>query len=100
MYGASYGDDPSAEQKYHACEGEYFSTIDAIWTNHIGPTPQEMQEARDIVAGCLRDAGIDVPEHPSMQELAPVTGLRRDEPEVKRCLRLGADHIGMPAFIA
>lgn len=101
MYSPAYPkDDPLAEQNYHTCEDEYFTTISAFWTDYIAPSVQEMQEARDLVAKCLRDEGIDVPAHPSTQELVPVTGPRRMDPQVSRCLRLGADHIGMPSFVA
>jgi hypothetical protein len=99
MYGAMYPDsEAAAEQKSNACEDEYFRYIGPIWANYIAPTPKEMQEARDIVGRCLRDIGIDVPEHPATQDLGPLIVARRLEPEVARCARLGADHIGMMFF--
>lgn len=101
MYSAGYPkDDMYAPRDYAACETTYFNFINATWTNFIAPTVAEMQEARDIVAKCLREQGIDVPEHPSTQELAPITVPRRTDPKVLPCLRAGADHIGMPSFVA
>lgn len=101
MYGPVYADtDLDASSKYFRCEEQYFNVVNAIWTNYIAPSASEMQEARVIVARCLREGGIDVPEQPSTAQLAPITSPRRRDPEVARCLRLGADHIGMPAFIA
>jgi hypothetical protein len=101
MYGAGYpDDDPDKERKYHNCEGEYFATINPIWANHIAPTPTEVQQARDMVARCLRDEGIEIQEHPSIQELASVTVPRMHDPVVSRCRRLGAEHLGMTDFVA
>lgn len=99
MYVPVYNEnDAAAEEKTNACEDEYFRYIGPIWANYIAPTPREMQEARDIVGRCLRDIGIDVPEHPATQDLGPLLAARRQEPEVARCARLGADHIGMMFF--
>ena len=101
MYIAAYPeDDPNAATKYQACEQEYFSMIGSVWADQIAQSEREMQDARNVVAACLRANGIDVPSTPSTQELAPITSPRRREPAVAACLRQGADVIGMPAFIA
>lgn len=100
MFVAAYPkDDPLAQEHNQSCTSTYFSVIEPIWDDHIAPTPKEVQEARDIVGRCLNEAGIAVPEHPSTQDLVPIVQPRLLDPPVNTCLRLGAEHIGMPAFM-
>lgn len=47
------------------CDGEYTSTVSYAWLRGTSLTYEDLQAARDAIAECLREAGYEVPEHPS-----------------------------------
>lgn len=51
------------------CTKRYWRGISRPWNLHHQPSEREMQDARNAVAGCLRDRGVDAPESPSADQL-------------------------------
>ena len=90
--------DTNAEGKYNACEDEYFRQIAPIWANHVAPSQQEMQQARDLVGECLREVGLAIPEHPDITDISPILTARRNDPAIAACSDRGAQFLGTIAF--
>ncbi|MGH2608737.1 MAG: hypothetical protein ACRDHF_06560 [Tepidiformaceae bacterium] len=54
------------------------AVVEALWEVHTAPTESELQAGMDDIGECLRQAGIDVPIHPSRDDLKAVALLGSD----------------------
>lgn len=97
----------SATDITNRCERDIVGVIRPLWLDHVSPTQQEVQAARDEMASCLRAAGLDAPQHPSQQELLrvafppsgqPPAGKIVLPPAYENCAAKAADQLGLPSF--
>jgi hypothetical protein len=51
------------------CSARYWTGLSRIWDAKHSPSEAEEQEARNVVATCLRDAEVEIQERPSARQL-------------------------------
>ena len=90
--------DPAEEERRTretaACYEQYWNGINQAWGSQNQPTEQELHEARQAFAQCLRDAGVSVPDPASQEDFA---GLEQQEAFVPCAERIGEEY-GIPYF--
>lgn len=84
-----------------------YATVEFLWATITSPTAQEVNEARQSLARCLRESGIEVPENASGLDLMtiafppdgrPEPGKRRPE-FYSLCARQVAEEYDLPGFL-
>jgi hypothetical protein len=68
--------------------------VHQAWTAQYAPSEQQINEARQALAQCLRDAGVDVPDPASQQDFA---GLESHE-AFFRCVERTSEEFGIANF--
>lgn len=53
--------------------------LDRLWQSHLDLSEEPPQKRLDALAGCLRQAGVIVPEHPSARQLLDVVSIRFED---------------------
>lgn len=77
-----------------ACWKSHWNGINNAWAAQNQPTEQEMFDARQALAACLREAGIEVPDPASQEDFA---GLERTESYFP-CVKRIEQEFGIPGF--
>lgn len=73
--GASFGAfrqgpfNPVVDESFKVCKTTYLANLTGIWTTVHGPSASDLQRARDAIGECLRTMGVEIPDHPSSDEL-------------------------------
>lgn len=89
------------------CTDEYVSLLQPLWTDHVAPSQQDVQAARDALGDCLREKGYDLPAHPASQDFTalifpdglPASGTRvQFPPGFAECATKIDDQFAMPGF--
>ncbi|MBI2766791.1 MAG: hypothetical protein HYX53_12900 [Chloroflexi bacterium] len=84
------------QAKLNRCVDERLRAVRDAWSLQNAPSEAEVQSARDLLGACLRAAGVDVPEHPTSQEL---TAARQAYPaEFGPCSASVSDETGLKGF--
>jgi hypothetical protein len=81
-------------EKTDACYREHWNGINNAWAAQNQPSEQELFAARQALAACLREAGIDVPDPASQEDFA---GLERTESYFP-CVERIEEEFGIPGF--
>lgn len=89
------------------CRAEYFDLVDLLWAEHTAPSEQDLQLGREMIAACLREKGLLVPDNPSQQELFVLAwppdgdgqGRGQPVPVYWDCAKRAADELGLGGFI-
>jgi hypothetical protein len=93
----SSGDRADDEEKRAAterCYANHWNGISQAWTAQSTPTESEIDAARQAMAQCMREGGLDVPVPASSQDI-----LRHQAHEVyAACARRIAEEHGLPNF--
>ncbi len=76
------------------CGTEFFDVVVQLWAEHVAPSETELVAARDALGECLREAGVDIPEHPSPTDFGPVA----QSLEYRDCSREVSEDFGIPGF--
>lgn len=64
-YASNDATDDAASSAYDACYRDYQTLVDIVWFQQNQPSEETVQRARQALAACLREAGADLPEHPT-----------------------------------
>jgi predicted dehydrogenase len=91
------GDDDreAVRAAYQDCYERFAVAIDRAWATANAPTEEELQEARQALAECLRDAGEDVPEQPALEDFVR---LQQTAEAFGRCSQAISEEFGIPNF--
>jgi hypothetical protein len=68
--GASRDEAAASSAIYESCRRQFSQEIEQIWQAQTTPSEQQLQQARAALGKCLQDAGFDLPDDPTSQELA------------------------------
>jgi len=93
----SSGDRESDEKKSaeaDACYAEHWNGINQAWAAQNQPSEQELYDARQALAQCLRDAGLDVPAPATSEDLLAF----RESGAYFACAQQAAEEYGIPNF--
>lgn len=95
--GITTPDSPEGEAQYEEarrCQRVHMFAIEAAWLTQHQPTEAEIQAAREALAVCLRELGIDVPDNPSSPDFAKLT----HEDGFAECARKISTEFDIPNF--
>lgn len=93
--------------KIAKCNIQYVSVLQPLWTDHVAPSQQDVQAARDALGACLREKGYEVPAHPTREDFlgivfpdgTPADGAQVEfPPGFQGCATKIDDQFGMPGF--
>jgi hypothetical protein len=76
------------------CAERYRPVVDA-WTTATAPSGEQLDEAREALANCLREAGEDVPQSPSTEDFVQLQQTAAAFPDCSE--RVGEEY-GIPFF--
>ena len=84
------------------CRQTYLNTIAQVWTRYTAPSEEELQEAREALASCLRARGVAVPDPVDRETLSRLGGLGtpggRASPEFADCATQIQEEFALPGF--
>ncbi|MCA9823842.1 MAG: hypothetical protein KC479_00250 [Dehalococcoidia bacterium] len=76
------------------CYREHWNGVHQAWAAQYAPSEEEINEARQALAQCLREAGVDIPDPASQQDFA---GLETHEAFFP-CVERISDEYGIANF--
>lgn len=76
------------------CGTEFTAVIQQLWAEHIAPSEKELAAAREALAVCLREQGLDIPEPPSSEDF----GVAASSPAYATCSSAVALQFAIPGF--
>ena len=89
------------------CKRDFSEVVEEVWFAATLPSLDDLQKARNQIAACLREAGIEVGERPSSFELArlayPPDGFPKPGfpvPPYKGCAEKAATEFNIPRFVS
>ena len=81
---------------YQRCYREYQDIVDIVWAQQHQPTEVELNEARQALARCLREAGVAVPDPAASEDLGAIA--RGGNPHFGPCSARISEQYDIPDF--
>jgi hypothetical protein len=85
-----------AEDSILSCRQTYTDYLEQFWAEFTAPSEEELQRARDELARCLRDRGIEVPKPASPEDFGQFRS--HPTPDFFECAQQTSDTFGLPGF--
>jgi hypothetical protein len=88
-----------------SCRTTHSDIVERLWADHVAPSQQEVQYARDLIASCLREEGVAAPTHPTGEELMrlafPPDGVATGPPRepYRSCAERAARETDIPRYL-
>ncbi|MGE5595853.1 MAG: hypothetical protein ACM3S1_07445 [Hyphomicrobiales bacterium] len=92
-------DESAITSAINGCKHEYSEMVEGFWSEHVRPSVEELNAAREALIDCMQDAGMDVPDGVSGEEFFQYTQPNgQPDPRYIDCVAKVDEEADLPYF--